>query len=480
MKKSIFTIAILLMGLAASAQWTDNGDKLTTTDKVGVGTANPSHKLHVNGMSRVNGHLYFSGKVIRKIFNQNNNKAGLALYGGGNSLLKSLSALELNPDQLGTTRLFGRRLSFFTGNARGINGGTEQLSILENGNVGIGTTNPSQKLDVAGSINFTGNLLHNGNIIDFSTGGGSSPWIQNGNNISYLTGSVGVGVVNTAADTPLKVEKGNTIFQTRNASSEAQLFLGHKGSGNATLYLDASSGDGIGLDYGALSQKNDLSMELLNNAAKPIYFKTHRTTRMTISGAGHVGIGTTNPSEKLEVARHIKITGADLEINNASRRGSATGSRRRALVHESGDRLAINYNGDYTGGVYFGSSVGIGTTNPGAWKLAVNGSVRAKEIKVETGWADFVFYDDYTLPTLEEVENHIKAKGHLKDIPSAAEVGANGILLGEMNSKLLQKIEELTLYVIAQDKENKSQQADIEALKQMNAKLVESIKMLKE
>ena len=98
-------------------------------------------------------------------------------------------------------------------------------------------------------------------------------------------------------------------------------------------------------------------------------------------------------------------------------------------------------------------NIGIGTINPGIWKLAVNGKIRAKEIKVETGWSDFVFYDDYELPTLEEVEMHIAEKGHLKDIPSEKEVEENGILLGEMNSKLLQKIEELTLYTIQQQKE---------------------------
>jgi len=97
-------------------------------------------------------------------------------------------------------------------------------------------------------------------------------------------------------------------------------------------------------------------------------------------------------------------------------------------------------------------NVGIGTTDPGAWKLAVNGKIRAKEIKVETGWADFVFEEEYQLPTLKEVENHIKEKGHLKDIPSAKEVEENGIFLGEINAKLLQKIEELTLYVIEQNK----------------------------
>jgi len=82
---------------------------------------------------------------------------------------------------------------------------------------------------------------------------------------------------------------------------------------------------------------------------------------------------------------------------------------------------------------------GIRTTNLGSWKLVINGKIRAKEIKIETGWADFVFYDDYKLPTLQEVENHIKIKGHLQDIPSAIEVEKNGIFLGEMNSKLLQK-----------------------------------------
>ena len=102
--------------------------------------------------------------------------------------------------------------------------------------------------------------------------------------------------------------------------------------------------------------------------------------------------------------------------------------------------------------------VGIGTKTMGNHRLAVEGSIGAREIKVEaSGWSDFVFYDDYKLPTLKEVENHIKEKGHLKDIPSAKEVEENGFYLGEMNAKLLQKIEELTLYTIEQEKKLKSQ-----------------------
>ncbi|MBQ4804527.1 hypothetical protein J8L88_16825 [Aquimarina sp. MMG015] len=120
-----------------------------------------------------------------------------------------------------------------------------------------------------------------------------------------------------------------------------------------------------------------------------------------------------------------------------------------------------------------GGNLGIGTTNIGSWKLAVNGKIRAKEIKVETGWSDFVFYDDYKLPTLQEVEKHIEEKGHLKDIPSAKEVKENGILLGEMNSKLLQKIEELTLYTIEQEKQLDKQSEEIAELKILVKKLLE-------
>lgn len=109
--------------------------------------------------------------------------------------------------------------------------------------------------------------------------------------------------------------------------------------------------------------------------------------------------------------------------------------------------------------------VGIGTATPDS-KLAVNGKIHAKEVKVDlTGWPDYVFENSYNLPSLQEVENHIVEEGHLPNIPSASEVEKNGIQLGEMNAKLLQKIEELTLYMIAQDKKTKQLQKEIELLK---------------
>ena len=109
---------------------------------------------------------------------------------------------------------------------------------------------------------------------------------------------------------------------------------------------------------------------------------------------------------------------------------------------------------------YFNSgSVGIGTSTPGEFRLAVNGPIRAKEVKVESSnWPDYVFTEDYDLPSLEEVQKHIDKNGHLFNIPSALEIKTNGLELGEMNRLLLEKIEELTLYIL----ENK---AEIESIK---------------
>ena len=107
----------------------------------------------------------------------------------------------------------------------------------------------------------------------------------------------------------------------------------------------------------------------------------------------------------------------------------------------AGFKMIINQDGN----------VGIGTETPNGYKLAVNGTIRAKEIKVETNWADFVFKDDYQLMKLSDLEDFIEGNGHLPEIPTEKEVEENGISLGEMNSKLLQKIEELTLYIIDQN-----------------------------
>jgi hypothetical protein len=121
----------------------------------------------------------------------------------------------------------------------------------------------------------------------------------------------------------------------------------------------------------------------------------------------------------------------------------------------------------------FNGNVGIGTTDTKGFKLGVNGKIAAEEVKIAlyTNWSDFVFKKDYNLPTLNEVENHIKEKGHLKDIPSEKDVRENGFYLGQMDSKLLQKIEELTLYAIKQEKQLKNQNKEIKNLKKHNSRI---------
>jgi hypothetical protein len=112
--------------------------------------------------------------------------------------------------------------------------------------------------------------------------------------------------------------------------------------------------------------------------------------------------------------------------------------------------------------------VGIGVEEPEN-ALDVNGVIRAKEVKIETDWvdwADFVFSEDYPLRSLSEVNNFILQHKHLPEIPSAAEVKQNdGVNLGEMQTKLLQKIEELTLYLIRQEQRIEEQDAVIKELK---------------
>ncbi len=109
--------------------------------------------------------------------------------------------------------------------------------------------------------------------------------------------------------------------------------------------------------------------------------------------------------------------------------------------------------------------IGIGTQDPQS-KLAVNGRITAKEVEVTLiGWSDFVFDNDYRLMPIEELETFIINNKHLPDVPSEQEVKEKGVNLGQMDAILLQKIEELTLYIIELKKENDRLVKKIETIK---------------
>ncbi|MEP1094913.1 MAG: hypothetical protein ABJG78_07360 [Cyclobacteriaceae bacterium] len=265
------------------------------------------------------------------------------------------------------------------------------------------------------------------------------------------------------------------------------------------------------------------------------YNGQHRTRRMTILSNGYVGIGTTSVPEKLSVDGNINVTG-DLKMSGSDSyiwtNGTGTGytgiwdqKNGRVLLYTSentgniglgtttpNSKLTLQGDGTTAGsasinlkhsgnGMSIGLSstsnnlvvgnswnpesgtyltiqdgtgkVGIGTSDfTGNHKLRVEGSVGAREIKVEaSGWSDFVFEKGYDLRTLQEVEQHIKEKGHLPEIPSEAQVLENGINLGEMDAKLLQKIEELTVYMIDMNKQ-------VQQLKIENQELKEKVQSL--
>ncbi|PWL39165.1 hypothetical protein DKG77_13195, partial [Flagellimonas aquimarina] len=117
--------------------------------------------------------------------------------------------------------------------------------------------------------------------------------------------------------------------------------------------------------------------------------------------------------------------------------------------------------------LYADQNVGIGTTNTQGYRLAVAGNVIAEGVKVELqgNWPDFVFLKDFDLMKLDEVKKYIEENGHLPNIPSAEKVRQEGIDLGGMNAKLLQKIEELTLYLLLQQSQIDQLSKEVEQLK---------------
>jgi hypothetical protein len=130
------------------------------------------------------------------------------------------------------------------------------------------------------------------------------------------------------------------------------------------------------------------------------------------------------------------------------------------------------------------SKIGVGVQAqdiPSDYKLAVDGKIIGEEVKVQLSgqWPDYVFEKEYALPSIYDVEAYIKEKGHLKNIPSAKEIEkAGGVTLGQMNIKLLEKIEELTLYIIAQQKENDMQKRQLEQSEEKYLNVEERLKRL--
>ena len=267
-----------------------------------------------------------------------------------------------------------------------------------------------------------------------------------GNVIFFPDATLGiVGIGTTDPKEKLQISEGNIGVFGYNTSryirfTEAKLqgaFINYDGAKNVlNIGVNNNNSDDVANDYNAIS---------------------------IVRANGNVGIGTATQTQKFEIHNstsfntnmyaqgqdHISFTAND--PGNGGFFGGITwksGERRRASIvatreHSDADHVGLAFftkGTDGPGPIYESmritrnGRVGIGTSNPDA-ELAVNGKIHTKEVKVDLiGWPDYVFEENYQLPTLQEVANHIHQKGHLINIPSAEEVSENGIELGQMNA----------------------------------------------
>lgn len=173
---------------------------------------------------------------------------------------------------------------------------------------------------------------------------------------------------------------------------------------------------------------------------------------------GNVGIGHPSPEYKLDVIGHAQFW--DI----------MSGGPNSWIFHTPDDGRKTLHIAYKEGGAWNWTKAFVLSGDTG--NAAIQGKLEAKEVKItQSPTADFVFEEDYALPKLEDVEKHIKEKKHLPEIASAKVMEKEGVNVGEFQIKLLQKIEELTLYTIEQNKQLKNQREKIEQLEKENAEI---------
>ncbi|OYU81559.1 MAG: hypothetical protein CFE23_03575 [Flavobacterium sp. BFFFF1] len=304
---------------------------------------------------------------------------------------------------------------------------------------------------------------------------------------------------------------GNQSGQGVNAGND-NTFIGHAlvnanvsntiiladGSGNQRLYIDSNGKAGINLGNNVIpSNQLEIGTAVVSGTTGLRFRGLTRGTSATANTLGEVltvnkdgdvilvpdAGGSGGGLTSLTAGTNITLTPAGsptvtsytvAAANLFTNDGTINTTSGLRTVTMGNNNLFFNTtqaSGDTRGRVYIGNSTNFATTT-GNYRLYVEGGILTEKVKVAlrstTNWADYVFNDDYKLQSLKDLEAFIKANKHLPNIPSAAELAKDGLDLAEMQAKQMEKIEELTLYAIEQDKKLDAQQRQIE---EMNAKL---------
>jgi hypothetical protein len=409
----LFGLVMLLVLCSLKSFSQTNTYPWPSSANVGIGTTSPLTKLHIYGNIAEPATPYPTGS------------AGILRFDSESNV-----ALDLGFRSTGN---YGVWLQ--AGDRSNTNGSVYPILINPlGGNVGIGTASPSVKLDVTGDIRSTTKIL-----LGTATNGTTGQFATDGTD-TYLdyNGILNLREAQYSANRVTILANGNTGIGT---TPFAKLTLPSGESGVGLLGWEvavnaASRRWWVHSDYQAYG---DFAISTESS-------KQHGTApdlnRFYISPAGNVGIGTTSPDKTLTINGELGV--------------QSSGTTKYHLSYYSGGLSFAESGVDDRLFIKDGGNVGIGTITPGDYKLNVWGRIRAHEVVVNTSGADFVFESDYKLPTLTEVESFIKENRHLPDFVSAHEMNEKGLNVSEMQTKLLQKIEELTLYVIEQNKKIQS------------------------
>jgi hypothetical protein len=361
----------------------------------------------------------------------------------------------------------------------GINAATANGAIIE-GNVGIGTTTPISKLQVNGDLTIgsgtvnanTTKLFINNPVV----GPGSTPgrkWALSSGLNGISESNFGIYNWTDSQTAPLFTiaDTGNVGIGTSTPTAKLEV------NGNINV-INASNkivgfNDAVNYYIGSYPVAGSAGFDIHGYGG--IRFGDRTSNSVMQITNGNVGIGITTPVEKLEIAGNAKISSYSPML--ILQRDTPTGGFTQGIQTKMQDgtnnwffgnvqpnRFSV-CKGDYTMplmSVFDTGNVGIATANPDE-KLTVKGKIHAEEVRIDLLVpADYVFQkyytgtsalkSDYVMPTLDEVAQYTKVNNHLPSIPSAEEMKKNGVQLGEMNNLLLQKIEELTLYAIEQEK----------------------------